>query len=306
MTHSPSVQSRHDELVAQGREALLVGDKTRAQALLNAAVELNPGSEEAWLWLSGTHTTPAAMAHCLQQVLAINPDNQQAQDGLQWIEETQGAGVTSLDDRPDASHMPPPVSFHAPADTDRTLSRLLEAALHPCAAGIFLGLLRLVSWLRPSTLVLLRSDAGPLGLGSSASIAVLTALVHGIALLSIWLVLGLQLSRLRVNGRGDKFDSLVRVGQIWPPAYLWSGALVLATAGLGLSPGPWRVIAGLCWLLLLLGAALIVRRLWRLLDQLAVPRGQRLANRGRLIFTLLIGGVLGLGLAGIVSAAMLG
>ncbi len=306
MTLSPSVQSRRDELVAQGREALLAGDKVYAQALLNSAVELDPHSEEAWIWLSGTHADPEAMAYCLQQVLALNPHNQQAQDVLQWLAETQGRSVVVSAELPDATPIPPAIAFHAPPDAERTIGVLLEAALHPFAVGSLLGLLRLVSWLRPTTLVLLRTDAGPLGLGSSIGVAVLTALTHGVALLLVWLWLGLQLSPLRLHGRGDRFDSLVRLGQVWIPGYLWGGALLLATAGLGLGPGPWRIVVGLCWTLLVIGAALIVGRLWRLLDRLAVPQDRRRANRARLVFTLLVGALLSLGLAGIVSAAVLG
>ncbi len=305
MTLSPSVQSRRDELVTQGREALLAGDKQQAQALLNRAVELDPCSEEAWIWLSGTHADPEAMEYCLQQVLALNPHNQQAQDGLQWLAQTHGVGVAHSKDMPDAVPIQPAIAFHAPSD-ERTIGVLLEAALHPFAVGSLLGLLRLVSWLRPTTLVLLRTDAGPLGLSSSAGVALITALTHGAGLLLVWLWMGFQLSRLRVKGRGDRFDSLVRLGQVWIPGYLWVGALLVAIAGLGLGPGPWRVIVGLCSILLVIGAALIIGRLWRLLDRLAVPYGRRGTNRAWLVFTLLVGALLGLGLAGVVSAAVLG
>ncbi|MBV9788977.1 MAG: hypothetical protein JOZ51_12420, partial [Chloroflexi bacterium] len=108
-----------------------------------------------------------------------------------------------------------------------------------------------------------------------------------------------------VSDRGDLFDSLVRGSQIWTPAYLWLGAVIVAGLSLNLSPGPWRIAVGACWLLLLLGAALIGRRLWRLLATVGVTGPKRSRNAARLVAILLLGGVLGLGLAGIATAALL-
>ena len=61
---SPS-QTRHTTtagLIVEGRDALLAGDKMRARALLDRAVEGAHDSVEAWLWLRGTHTAPTEMA----------------------------------------------------------------------------------------------------------------------------------------------------------------------------------------------------------------------------------------------------
>ncbi|MDQ5850528.1 MAG: tetratricopeptide repeat protein, partial [Chloroflexota bacterium] len=99
---SPS-RTRHTttaDLIAEGREALLAGDKARARALLEQAVEGAPDSVEAWLWLSGTHTAPDEMARCLRQVLALDPDNQQALEGLAWLAETYGLVTERLTAEP--------------------------------------------------------------------------------------------------------------------------------------------------------------------------------------------------------------
>lgn len=304
MPRTLSAQSRHDNLLAEGRAALLAGDKPRAQALLTAAVRLQPQSEEAWLWLSGAHTDPDAMADCLRHVLTINPHNEQAQEGLRWLEAEHGLPPTPVPALPETIPAPTPVVLH-PRPEARSVSVLLEAALHPFATGAVLGLLRLVGWLRPTTLALMRGDAGPLSLRRAILVALAAALLHGLALLIVWLGAGWQLSRIRTSGRGDLFDSLLRAGWLWLPGYLWGVALALAALGLGLSPAPWNTIAIVCWALVLGGVVLIERRLYRELDEVGVARIRRAVVAGRLYLTIIVSAVLGLGLAGIVTAALL-
>lgn len=211
MTDMPAVQSRHDELVAQGREALLAGDKAHAHSLLTAAVELDPRSEEAWIWLSGAQSSLGEMAACLQRVLEINPRNQQAQEGLQWIAAQETPAPPSIEAHT-ASQPAPRVNVRRAGRSSYGMSLLFEAAVHPFAAGAFLGLLRLVGWLRPTTLSLLRTEGGPIGVGGSVGLVLATALTHGAALLVLWLLIGFQLSHARGDGLGDRFDSLVRAG----------------------------------------------------------------------------------------------
>lgn len=304
MTGSTIDHERLETLIAEGRAALLAGEKELAQSLLTAAVELDARSEEAWIWLSGAQPTPAEMAACLQQVLRINPANEQAQEGLRWIAAEHGTQPTT-ESSSAAAPLAEPIALHPRYSSQHSTSALIEALLHPLAVGALLGLLRLVGWLRPGTLLLMRGSAGPLGNGGALSVALAAAALHGLALLLVALGLGWQISRVRVRGRGDRFDSLLRAGQLWLPGYLWGGALLLAAAGLGLSPGPWRVIAFVCWAMLLGGAALIGRRLWRMLGELELPAAERIRSSARLLLSLLIGSVLGLGLAGIVTAALL-
>ncbi|HEX6292203.1 MAG TPA: hypothetical protein VFZ66_23645 [Herpetosiphonaceae bacterium] len=299
--------TRHDTLIAEGREALLAGDKAQAQALLAQAVQLDPRSEEAWMWLSGAYTQPADMAACLQQVLAINPHNEQAQEGLRWL--SAEYGITPPQPPVASTADPAPIAeavrLHPPPISSYSSQLLLESALHPVAAGVWLGLLRLIGWLRPETLALLRSNQGPLGWSGSLGVAGAAVVFHGLALLLLWLILGWQLSRVRAEGRGDLFDSLVRAGHLWLPAHLWLGAAIVAGLGLDLSAGLWRVVVIVCWLLLLAGAALIGRGLWLLLDRVVGTQPNRTRIAARLVLILVLGGVLGLGLAGIATAALL-
>lgn len=306
MDHSTVESSRLETLISEGRAALLAGEKARAQSLLEAAVRLDARNEEAWVWLSGAQPTPAAMAACLQQVLQINPDNEQALEGLRWIAAEHGVQPEpSAASTPEPAHLAEPIVLRPRYSSAHGISALVEAALHPLAAGVLLGLLRLVGWLRPGTLLLMRGSAGPLGTGGALSVALTAALLHGLALLVVWLILGWQISRVRVQGRGDRFDSLVRAGQLWPPAYLWAAALVLVAGGLGLSPAPWRIVGIVGWALLLGGAALIGRRLWHLLLTVEIAAAQRSRVMARLLLVLIVAAVLGLGLAGAVTAAML-
>ena len=307
-------RSRHDTLIAEGRDALLAGDKARAQELLQTAVQLDPRSEEAWMWLSGVFTAPDDMAECLQRVLEINPHNEQAQEGLRWLASEHGLHIAppepfdpieAIDSATEPVAIAEPVRLHPPSVSSYSSGLLLESALHPMAAGVWLGLFRLLGWLRPETLRLMRGAEGGLGWGSSIGVALAAALLHGLALGLVWLLMSWQLSRVRGSDRGDLFDSLVRGSQIWTPAYLWLGAVIVAGLSLNLSPGPWRIAVGACWLLLLAGAALIGRRLWRLLAAVGVTEARRSRHAARLVAILLLGGVLCLGLAGIATAALL-
>jgi ribosomal protein L18 len=68
-----------------GVRAAQAGDKKLAQKLLTRVTELDPAREEAWLWLAGVTDSPEESRVYLQTVLALNPDNCRAQEGLQWL-----------------------------------------------------------------------------------------------------------------------------------------------------------------------------------------------------------------------------
>lgn len=87
-----------EQLYARGVAAARGGQKTVAATLLRQAVKLNPQHEQAWLWLSGVLERPEDIAFCLRAVLGINPANERARRGLEWIEqhgETAPASQTS-------------------------------------------------------------------------------------------------------------------------------------------------------------------------------------------------------------------
>lgn len=80
----PSPANAH-ALLSDGVRALHRSDKVRARMCLSEAVALDPGIEQAWLWLSGAVETDAERVRCLQQVLALNPQSQPALQGLRML-----------------------------------------------------------------------------------------------------------------------------------------------------------------------------------------------------------------------------
>ena len=73
------------QLLYDGAIAVTEGRKTDAQGLLLQIIEMDERNEQAWLWLSGAMDDPADQQIALENVLAINPNNQAAQDGLAWL-----------------------------------------------------------------------------------------------------------------------------------------------------------------------------------------------------------------------------
>ena len=101
-----------DLLLAQGIAAARAGDKSEARRLLTQVIQDDPRSEAAWLWLSSVLETPQGRAHCLRQVLAINPRNQTAQKGLAALEAATPAPAIVA--RPLPAEVPPPAEMKEP------------------------------------------------------------------------------------------------------------------------------------------------------------------------------------------------
>jgi predicted regulator of Ras-like GTPase activity (Roadblock/LC7/MglB family) len=85
---------RFAKLLRQGMEAARRGNKAKARELLLQATEVDPTSEEAWLWLAGVAESSEDTELYLQTVLALNPDNLKAQQGLRWLQ-SQGSGEST-------------------------------------------------------------------------------------------------------------------------------------------------------------------------------------------------------------------
>lgn len=310
------------DLLAEGRDALLAGDKPRAQALFKAVLRTEPEHVEAWLWLGGAHSEQAEIERCLRRALELDPDNQQALDGLAWLASRQPSQPSA----PRAATLPEPASAPrirprkdfpaprpaptpalAPAEVGlrRDSSALVEAAVHVMGVGALLGLLRLAGSLRPATLLLLRSPARPLGLAPAITIAVVAALLHALVLLLVWALLSRNVSRARNDRRGDHFDSLLRTAEIFAPGYLASVALVVTFGAMAWSERRWMPAALLIWLILVASAALVGRRGRQLFAALRLPITRRAVNIGRIVVPALLLAIAGFGLAGSVVRAML-
>lgn len=61
------------------------GDTEKAIQLLADLLTQNPRDENAWLWLSRCVTEPEQKKDCFDQILKINPYNQDAIEGLKLV-----------------------------------------------------------------------------------------------------------------------------------------------------------------------------------------------------------------------------
>jgi pimeloyl-ACP methyl ester carboxylesterase len=87
----------HADLIHQAVSLLQSGDRASARLLLEEALYLAPRDEQAWLWLSGAVETEHEQLDCLRQVLAIDPDNQVAQAGIEALITAKDPAEASLE-----------------------------------------------------------------------------------------------------------------------------------------------------------------------------------------------------------------
>lgn len=83
-----------DNPLQEAIAALKAGQRSRARNLLVELLRQDARNEEAWLWLSGAVDKDSDRLICLRQVLAINPDNTRARQG---VEQLLQKGVTAPD-----------------------------------------------------------------------------------------------------------------------------------------------------------------------------------------------------------------
>ena len=74
-----------DAMVRAGIEAYRGGKSAEARKLLEKAIELDDYNEQAWMWLSAVVETEEEKRTCLENVLVINPENEEAQRGLKML-----------------------------------------------------------------------------------------------------------------------------------------------------------------------------------------------------------------------------
>lgn len=79
------------ELLELGIAAARAGNRQEARMYLEAATFAEPENEQAFLWLSFVMDDRKLAMRCLERVLNINPNNEQAKRGLAWLQ-SQKAG----------------------------------------------------------------------------------------------------------------------------------------------------------------------------------------------------------------------
>ena len=99
-------------LLQQAIELAQAGNQAEAESLLKQVVAQEPGNEAAWMWLSGVTRSRQVKIRALQQVLAINPENQLAQRGLARFSRPAASGPPPVPAEP--SSAPPPAGPATP------------------------------------------------------------------------------------------------------------------------------------------------------------------------------------------------
>jgi tetratricopeptide (TPR) repeat protein len=101
------------QLLAQGIAAAKAKRNEEARQALLQVVDLDQRNEQAWLWLSGVVESLDERRTCLENVLAINPNNAHAQAGLRWLD--QHAPPPPPEPAPPPA-APPETAFEAPPE----------------------------------------------------------------------------------------------------------------------------------------------------------------------------------------------
>lgn len=83
-------ESEVTELLRRGISLAKAGSKAEARPLLMQAAMLNPRAELAWLWMAWVAESPQDALIYVEKVLAINPNNEQAQRWLSKIKQVKG------------------------------------------------------------------------------------------------------------------------------------------------------------------------------------------------------------------------
>jgi hypothetical protein len=97
----------------QGTAAAKAGDAERAYELLLKVVEVDEYNEQAWLWLSSVVESDADREVCLENVLAINPDNKLAKAGLEHLSHRKAQPAPPLTSEPQPP-LPSELEFSLP------------------------------------------------------------------------------------------------------------------------------------------------------------------------------------------------
>jgi len=108
-----------DELLREGIAAAKSGQRERAYDLLMQVVEADEENILAWLWLSGVVDSLDDREICLENVLALDPTNATAREGLAWVREKKEAAASTSGER-----APAPIPTQETSSTEPTPARI--------------------------------------------------------------------------------------------------------------------------------------------------------------------------------------
>jgi hypothetical protein len=184
-----------DEMLKKGIAAVNTGQKTEARRLLMHVVEQDECNEVAWLWLSGAVDTNKERRVCLENVLAINPNNGMAKRGLESLIAQEGVRPLSVWSsppslaepaaRPDEKPMQSPAKASVPGLTRREKRtgtyRRKKAAQQQTRLMIGIGAGTLMLACITFAGIWWAFDSGMLQLGSAAPVAMGVTQVPSVA-----------------------------------------------------------------------------------------------------------------------------
>jgi len=101
-------QAKLASLVDQGIAAARQGHRQRARRLLEAALTIDPGNEEAWLWLAALTDDRGLARAMFLRVVDEHPESVRARDALHWLD--RAAESPSTGDRVVDGCTPPSAS----------------------------------------------------------------------------------------------------------------------------------------------------------------------------------------------------
>ncbi len=87
---------RTQTLLREAIASAKAGNKSWARECLQRLLKLEPNNEDAWLWMSMVLETPGEKRFCLQKVLAVNPQNAQALAGLRYLDQQSKAPIRPI------------------------------------------------------------------------------------------------------------------------------------------------------------------------------------------------------------------
>lgn len=117
------------EKLQQAIGLIKAGDKQRGGQLLAEILRADPGQETAWLWMSGVVDEHDERRYCLEQVLALNPTNQLARNGLARLQPSPPSGSGAPAPAPSPTEPEPAASPAAAEPADEELVELVVRRL---------------------------------------------------------------------------------------------------------------------------------------------------------------------------------
>ena len=87
-------------MLNQAVAAARAGRKAEARRLLETILEADERNEQAWLWLGAVVDDPQERITCLENVLALNPNNETARRGLAALRAASPPPASPISDQP--------------------------------------------------------------------------------------------------------------------------------------------------------------------------------------------------------------